>query len=817
MKPWLKILIGIVVTFIVVFLIGGFIFYNMLISSLPEYSGETESAKIQNDINIYTDSMAVPYIITKNYEDAVFALGYLHAEERLFQMDLARRAGEGRLSEIFGSKTLPFDEMFRTVGIKKFADENYSKMSSITKKLLIAYSNGVNFYIRNNKGHLPIEFDVLSYDPEYWKPEDCLVVIRMMAWELNISWWTDFGFTDLVQKYGIDKVQEIMPDYPDDAPFIIPEEIKKYKKVKSSFVKTDKEFREFMGIQGTHIGSNNWVINGKLSATGKPIIANDPHLSFSAPGKWYAAVIKTNNFQVAGVTLPGVPGIVIGENKNISWVLTNIMEDDCDFYFEKFDSTGTKYLVNDKWYPIKSYKDTIKVKDSTDAVIEINSTYRGPIISDIHPYNFVYNDKNLKTQPISMRWLGNDFSDETLAYYKINSAKNWQEFKEGVRLYSVPGQNFVYADKEGNIGYLFGARLPIRENNNTTFIFDGTTNKNDWKGFVPENQLPSLFNPAQNFIATANNKTEKNFKYHISNLWEPSSRIERIEELLTSKPKLSVKDYKKFQLDFISPYAKELTAYLINAFKNVKVTDKNLKLALELFKDWNYEMDQYSQVPAIYAVFLNHLLINTYMDEMGEDLYNEFVFVQNVPYRSIMKLMKNPESSWFDDIKTPQIETRDDIIRKSLSDALTELEGKFGKDLKEWQWGKLHKVIFKHTFSGFSSLVDNYIDIGPYSIGGDGTTIFNTEYSFTINNDKFPAFNHKKFENILGPSMRFIYDFSKPDEFNLILTTGQSGNVLSDHYRDMTKMWLDGYYLNIKTDDKSIKNSKNKVFKIIRQ
>jgi penicillin amidase len=267
-------------------------------------------------------------------------------------------------------------------------------------------------------------------------------------------------------------------------------------------------------------------------------------------------------------------------------------------------------------------------------------------------------------------------------------------------------------------------------------------------------------------------------------------------------------------MDFVSPYAKQLTTYILEAFKGIDVTDPNLKIALKLFREWDFKLDQYSQAAAIYSEFLKHLFQNVFLTKMGRELYDEYVFVQNIPLRTILQLMDNPNSSWFDDPSTSQIENRDATIRKSLDDALTELENKLGKDPTYWQWGDLHYVIFKHAFSGFSSVVDRVVNIGPFEIGGDGTTVFNTEYPFTIGLDKFASFKHGEFENNLGPVMRYIYDFSNPNEMKLILTTGESGNVMSKHYKDMSELWLSGKYLNVRTDLKSIENPKNKLLTI---
>ena len=809
MKSWVKTTLAVIISIIVIILIGGAIFYNMLNSSLPEYKDEISLNGIDNNIEIYRDSVAVPYIIAQTESDAAFALGYVHAQERLFTMDIVRRAGAGKLSEIFGEKTIPFDKMFLTVGIKRNLIKNYAKSNRNNIKLLKAYSRGVNFFIKNAGGKLPIEFSVLGYEPEEWRPIHSLIIMRMMAWELNIGWWTDFAYTELIQKVGVEKAKEILPAYPKDAPVIIPKGIANLPKINNSFVKVEKQFRKFLGLRGTHIGSNSWVVDGSMSASGKPIIANDTHLTFSAPDKWFIAVIKVGNWNAAGFTLPGIPGIVIGKNNSIAWTMTNVMADDADFYSEKIDSSGKKYFYDRRWYDLKIIKDTIKVRNSTPVVNVTKITHNGPIISDIHPLSFLYKNEPETFSPISMHWLGNEFSDELNAIYNVNKAKNFYQFKKALDDFGVPGQNFIYADKKGNIGYVFGADLPIRKYYDANYIIDGTSSNYNWKGILSRNRIPYLLNPKSHFIASANNKTLKNFKYYISNLWEPSSRLDRITQLLKFKNKHSINDFKNYQMDFVSPYAKEITGHLLLAFNNIKVVDDNLKKALSLFEQWDYKFDKYSQTPLIYAGFFKYLLKNIFEDEMGEELLNDFVFVANVPYRSIQQILNEDDNSWYNNINTPKVETKNYIIRKSLTDALDYLENKLGKKMEHWQWGSLHQVTFKHMFSGNLKMLDNLINIGPFEISGDGTTIFNTEYSFAKSIEKYPRFKHGEFENNLGPAMRFIYDFAKPDQFLMVLTTGQSGCVLSDHYKDMTNLWLNGKYIKVRTDLASIIQNKN--------
>ncbi|NMB82287.1 MAG: penicillin acylase family protein [Ignavibacteria bacterium] len=819
MKNWKRILLGITGSLIILLIVFFVIAYLILNKSLPQYEGEIKVTGLNSDVNIYRDSSAIPLISASNDEDLAFALGYVHAQERLFQMDLARRAGEGRLSEVFGSRTVPFDKMFRTIGLYQVVQSSFPKLNPISQKILIAYSKGVNSFLENSKGKYPIEFDILGYDPYPWKPEHSLLIAKLMAWELNISWWSDIAFSNLVQKLGVDKVKELLPDFPENAPTIIPKEITSYVNLNNNLIDVDRKFRDFFGITGTHIGSNNWVINGKISKSNKPIIANDPHLGFTAPGKWYFAILRSNDWNAEGFTIPGLPSIVIGKNQNIAWAMTNVMTDDADFYVEKIDSSGTKYSVNNQWKDLETFQDSFAVKDSSLYKFTIRKTYRGPIISDVHLFNLLYPEEGKVNSTISMRWTALDFSDEVFAAVSLNKAKNWDDFKTALKYYTVPGQNFVYADKDGNIGYVCATKLPIRSSSSPTLIYDGSTDAFDWKGFVPYEEMPKLFNPAQNFIASANNKTVNNFRYHISNVWEPSSRIERITELLKSRNLHSVKDFENYQMDFYSPYAKEIVPYILNAFKDAKITDNNLKIALELLNNWNFEMDASSQVPTIYLHFFHQLIKNIFEDELGNDLLKEYVILANVPYRIIQKYLKGNSSPFFDNIKTPQVETRDDIIRQSLVDALIELESKFGKEISSWQWGSIHKVKFKHMFSGASSILDKLIDIGPYEIGGDGTTVFNTEYSFSEIYEKDRDFSKPRrsepYQNILGPSMRYIFDFGDSDYLQMILPTGQAGHFRNPHYKDMTDMWLKGKYKRIPLNEENFIKSSKHLLKLI--
>lgn len=785
--------------------------YSVLRGSLPHYTGELGVSGIKSSAEVYRDSLGIAYIIAENEEDGAFALGYVHAQERIFQMDLVRRAGLGELSEVLGEKTIPFDELFLKTGIKHTAEKILSSLDKESLAIMEAYSRGVNAFLDNENVRLPVEFDILQYKPRHWRPIHSIIMSKMMAWELNIAWWEDIAFTHIASKIGSELTRRLIPDYPPDAPLIIPSQSESINKKLLGFLDVYKEYRKFTNQNGSLTGSNNWVISGKLSQSGKPIIANDPHLAYSVPGRWFVCVIRAGSWNVEGFSLPGIPAIVIGKNQNVAWALTNVMADEADFYYETIDTVKQQYFLDGQWKPLKIVTDTIKVKSQLPLPVKTYYTHRGPVISGVHPFPKIFPNNTHTTQAISMAWVGNEVSNDFRAFYRINKSTGWEQFREAVGDFCAPGQNFVYADIDGNIGYVCGAKIPLRGQNLPMLINDGTSSANDWKGFVPFTSMPVLFNPAQAYIATANNKTSESFPYYISNLWEPDSRITRIRQLLEKKEKHSIYDFQKYQIDVISPFAQKISGYLTEAFNGIEITDKNLKLAIELIEKWDYSFGLESQTPAIYSYFLVHLIRNTLLDELGPELLNEFCFVPHVPLRSIERLLRENTTEFFDDKRTQKRESREEIIRKSLNDALDEMELLFGTDITFWQWGNIHKARFHHFFSGASAVTDRIFNFAQFPVDGDGTTIFNTEYHFYRYEGEPENFRTAPFENILGPSMRFIYDFSKNDEFLMVMPGGQSGNVFSPHYNDLLNIWKDGKYVTVQTSLSAIRKNTNRL------
>ncbi len=800
MTKSIKISIGIIASLLIILIVLFFFFRYLVVKSFPEYDRTISVKGLQNTVKIYRDEFGVPHIFAENEHDLMFAAGYVHAQDRLWQMDITRRTGEGRLSEVLGYTTVDFDKLFRTLNISDVVGRIYEHIQPKVISALQAYADGINAYINGHKGKYPIEFDMIGYEPELWTVKHSLLLSRLMAWDLNIAWWVDLTMGKLVEKVDIKKLSEIFPNYPASAPTIIelhhhlqgkkPTD-KKFSASVTNFMNVVQSFRNYFGNDGSAIGSNSWVIDSTLSVSGKPILANDPHLSLPAPSKWYEMHLSAPDWDVAGVSLPGSPFIIIGSNNRIAWGLTNGMIDETDFYIEKIDSIkSTNYICENKSIPIAVSEESIYIGKDDSVVINVRRTHHGPIISDIHSVtNNSATDANQGT--VSMRWVGFEVSSEPSALYLINKSQNAEDFERGIKEFAVPGQNVVYADVDGNIGYWTAAKIPVRGKQNPTLPLPGWSTEFEWKGFISFEKLPKLWNPKEGFIATANNKITENQPFFISNLYMPPSRIERIKELLTNNKKFSVEDFKNFQSDYTSPHAKSITEVLIESCKNFNDTIT----AFQYLQNWDYKHRPTDIASAIFNMFFVKLLHNIFMDEMGSELLEDYIFFSALPIIAVDGLIKSANSSWFDDINTEEIETRDDIFRKSFTEAIDELEKKLGPEMKNWQWGKLHTVTFAHPF-GSRPPLDKVFNIGPFPVGGSMSTINNGEYKF-----------NKPFRNHVGPSTRLIMDLSRLSEYFSVLPTGQSGQPLHKHYDDQTQLWLNGVYKTVKREKEWIENS----------
>jgi penicillin amidase len=749
--------------------------------SFPVTTGRLTISILHAPVDIQRDSYGVPCITARNEHDLMVATGFVHAQDRLWQMDLSRRVGQGRLSEIFGGVTIPFDRMFRIIGIRNVAEKIEQSLPDSSRRRLVWYAEGVNALIESQHGKLPVEFDMLDYRPEPWEPVHSIILARLMSWDLNLSWWTDLTLGAIAEKVGLERALDIMPsDPPTVEPLVPAAEWRTYAGLGTGFLHTAQEFRRFQGAPGILGGSNAWVVGPSKSATGKVILANDTHLQLQCPSRFYELHLRAPGYDVGGFSIPGIPAVVVGRNARIAWGLTNVMADDADFYIERIDSTDTtRYMSADGWKRLAIHEEEIVVKGDTAVSVIVRSTHHGPIVTDIHTM------LKKATSPFvaSMRWTGLDVSDQINAFNRINRAGSWQEFTAGVREFTGPGQNFIYGDIDGNIGYWCGVRLPIRGKQNSTLPLPGWDPSADWKGFVPFEQLPHRFNPPEGYIASANNKlVDDSYPYHISDLWEPPSRIIRLRDVLGAEGTFTAADFARLQNDRMSPHAQQIVPFILAAFRDSTPDFPERDLVFSYLRNWNFTFAPEDIPTSIYQQFFVRLLKNTYEDEMGEELFHDFVILVNVPIRVTTRLLADSTSRWFDDIRTEQIETRDDIVRRSLREAVRALQTRFGPEMKTWRWGEMHTVTLNHPF-GLRKPLDRVFSIGPFPYGGGSTSLVSGEYSF-----------NNPFEVTVGASLRQIVDFNRPGEVLSILPTGQSGQVLHRHYDDQTHLWLNGMY-----------------------
>lgn len=821
---------------IFVITIGFVIFiFNLSTISVPEKKLKYDIEGIKHNINIYKNQYGISHIETTTDDDLYFAMGYTHAFDRMWQMDFNRRAATGTLSEVIGKQTIEFDKFMRSLELENIAKKIWVSLDPESKNILINYSDGVNAFIETRKNKLPLEFGALDYIPEKWKPIDCLILGRAMAFELSLSFWVDVSMGEIAEKLGINKALELIPNYPKDAPFVcdenkhnpservipeinidmfypgsqsppsIPEEEKKdsaliglYQKYMDNY----ENVRNILGLEGSSVGSNSWAINITKDSVSKAIFANDPHLRLSIPARWMQLHISSPSYNAVGLSVPGIPFLISGRNDQIAWGITNIMADGCDFFIEKIDSSGSKYFDGKEYVDFEINIDTIKISGQEKQFYYTRRANNSAVISDFHllkspellldkkPAN---TGKFFDKYVLTFKWTGSIISNEIQALAHLNKARNWHEFLNATNKWYQPAINFNYADINGNIGVASSGVLPIREKNcranlpNPSWMDDY-----EWSGYVYPQELPKLYNPPKNYILSANNSIKSVFPHFITDYWEPPSRAERIEEMLKeSDVYYSYRDAQNMQLDVLSPYARKLLEQVIPVlikFESILYGEE--RNAYEKLKKWDYIISANSEVSSIYNEFFTQLIYNTFADELGQRLYMQYTFVSSLPTRKIMELMSEPSSAWFDNITTEEVERRDYIIIRSFKNAIENLSEKFmDKPMQDWKYSHLHTLTLEHTFSK-ANFLEPTVTVGPLQIGGNNTTINNTEYKI-----------YDPYSVRIGASMRFIADMSD----SLVYTSlpgGASGDPLSPNYSDQVRLWLNGGYLKMSIDRK---------------
>lgn len=540
--------------------------YNLLMRRpVAQKSGTLHIQGLHEPVEIITHTYGVPHIYAQTEDDLFFAQGYIHAQERLWQMELNCRLCSGRLSEIVGDALLETDRFCRRLGMHRSAAEEVTRLSAANVRILDAYARGVNIFIAYNEGKLPVEFTLLHFQPEPWKPADTIQWAKMMGWTLGGNWETEITRARLVAKLGIERTSQLEAGYDPSHPLIIPSGAE-YQGINPGLREQYEQIQELSGFS-IFGGSNNWVVDGTMTATGSPILCNDPHLGQAVPSVWYECHLIAGDLDVTGVSFPGTPGIIIGHNQHIAWGLTNAVSDVQDLYIEKFNPENPdQYEYQGKWEEAEIIREEIQVKGQDQPVIEkVRITRHGPILTSSQQTSDGKEDvAKTGDVPLALRWVGLEQCNIISAVPKLNRATNWEEFRAALRDWDLPPQNFVYADQQGNIGYIMAGAIPIRNQGQALLPSPGWTGDYEWTGYIPFDELPQTYNPEQHFIATANNRVvDDNYPYYITHEWLNGYRAQRIRDLLKSKDKLTLADMAKIQSDQYSLPATEIVPYLL--------------------------------------------------------------------------------------------------------------------------------------------------------------------------------------------------------------------------------------------------------------
>ncbi|MFI5184911.1 MAG: penicillin acylase family protein, partial [Vicinamibacteria bacterium] len=670
--------------------------------------------------------------------------------------------------------TVRTDRLFRTMNFAGIGRRMMSEARPEAVAASRAYARGVNAWVAALGDRLPPEFSLLGIGFEPAKADDFVGILGFMAWQLNLSWQFDPLYERLVAKVGEARAAELFPYNFGGSPSVYPPAASPAP-VRSALLDLSPEEIGIVSFGPSLRASNNWVVGPGKSATGHPILCNDPHLAHGLPGIWYEAHLQTRTQDVIGVTIPGFPLVVIGHNRDIAWGMTNLMLDAADFFVEKVD--GDRVMSRGQWIPVTTRAETIKVKGAPDIPVTIRSTPHGPLVSDLVPG---------EEQALSYQWnyAVTQGPGEIDGFYALNRARNWTEFREAVRGFGAVAQNVVYADRAGHIGLQTVGAIPrLTGRRAGTRFRTGWDGSEEWDGFVPFDEHPSVLDPPQGWLASANNPTvAAPGPYYISSQWEPVDRITRIQELLQAKDKLTVDDMKRIHLDTTVISARRIAPLVVAAFDAHPSRSAAVSAAAELLRGWDGDMKAESPAATLFAVLYRRLFYEIFADEMGEPLARDYRQQANVSAIMIAAVIEGGHDAWFDNVQTPGVEGRDDVLRASFEKAVAELGATLGGEPRTWTWGRLHTLEFQHPLGRASRILDAFWSRGPFPVPGHNQSVDKMEY------------DESDFRVLHGPSMRQITDFSDLDHSLAVLPGGESGIPASRHYADLMPLWLAGEY-----------------------
>jgi penicillin amidase len=789
----------------VALVVGGAYWY--LRQSLPVVSGTVTVRGLSGAVDVIRDRDAVPHIFATSKPDALFGLGYAHAQDRLWQMEFQRRIGHGRLSEIFGEAALSQDRFLRTVGFGRAARAAWERLPADARRDIEAYVAGVNAFLDTHHGrHLPPEFTLLRFEPEPWTGADVLVWIKMMAWDLSANYSSELLRHDLAAKVGPEGLAALMPPYPVNGLSVItnrgsapdpgstsqPERPSGLRRTTGSWSAAFAHMvsdghpavRDLLlgGARTEALGSNNWVVDGALTASGKPLLANDPHLGTHVPSLWYLAHLSAGAFDVIGATLPGVPAVAIGRNRSIAWGETNAAADVQDFYRERLDAAGAAAAFRGAWEPLRIVREEIGIKDREPLRIDVRISRHGPLVSDAINAVAAANAAATPNQPIAepleplaLRWTALDDDDTTIvAFLRLNDARNWTEFTSALEHFVAPAQNFVYADIEGHIGYYLPGRIPMRASGDGSRPTEGWAGATEWTGLVPFAELPHAFDPPTHAIVTANHRPVLGGRHLIGLEYPEPYRAQRITDLLADRRGLTPDDFRAVQADTLSLHAQALLPLLL---QHANATDSLDRQALDILRSWQYDARGDSAAAAIFEAWFLKLAPVLVGDDLGARIAEGYTGRFSYITRFVTATVSRNDTRWCDDVATPALEDCRQSVTRALHEAVASLRQRLRGDMPQWRWDAVHRAVFPHQGLDAVRVLRPWLGRSMPN-GGDWSTV-----------NVGPVDADRPYEQRSIPGYRQIVDLSPSHDSRFLDAVGQSGHVLSSRYDDFLKDW----------------------------
>lgn len=811
-----RVLLTLLIVFSILTLTGGLLIPSWISKrakrSYPQIQGEMEVEGLTAPVEVIRDSHGVPHIYGQTHHDLFFAQGWVHAQDRFWQMDMWRHQGAGRLSELLGGSTLETDKFLRTLGWERVTKSELKLLDQEEHSILEAYSAGVNAYIEKRAGiDLGLEYTFLpllnrGYQPQPWTPLHSLTWAKAMAWDLRRNMDTEIDRALLLNSLSPGEVEVLYPPYPEDRPVIVPHS-STHPNISQPRTRQRSADRQqippetltrllegarqklsdldaFPAAATLGLGSNSWVISGDLTDTGKPYLANDPHLGQQIPSIWYEVGLHCQpqtedcRLDVVGFSFAGVPGIVIGHNHRIAWGFTNVGPDVMDLYIEKLNPQNPdQYLFQGEWVDMEIIREEIRVAGGETVELKVRETHHGPIIGEVYGLEEFDQEAGIdlpEHYALAVRWTALEPSCVFCAIWNFNTADSWKDFRNAAREFAVPAQNLIYADVEGNIGYQMPGKIPIRsEGHDGMLPVPGWTGAYEWQGYIPFEELPHVTNPTRGYLVTANNAVVgPDYPYSITKQWSYGFRAQRIEKMIQEAPRpFTLETMQHMQGDNKDLLAGAVVPLLLD----LELHNRGLIEARDLLSTWDFQADMASAPAALYMATWRHLLTATFEDDLPQDYQ---IGVDSTAKEVIRRMLRKADHPWWDDQRTLRREKRDDILRRALNQAYKELKRTQGGDPSAWTWGEMHTITFKHQVMDGFPLIKTAFNRGPFPTAG-GNAI--------VNANGWSAQTPYHVDWV--PSMRMIIDLSELNHALTINTTGQSGHPYHPHYIDKAGPW----------------------------